>query len=100
EVAQLADWLEAIAAGTEPGPWCGFIEPNLSFEVAGGGEARVLRVSFAAESRPPWAKSGSAQVEFPVTGLDLGSAVVSLRQQLQQWPERPEIEDAEAYPDV
>lgn len=98
EAARLADWLEAVAAGTEPEPWCAFIEPNLSFEVAGEGPARVLRVSFAAESRPLWVKTGSAQVEFPVAELDLVSVVASLRQQLQRWPERPEVGEPEAEP--
>ncbi|MBX3398010.1 MAG: hypothetical protein KF873_04665 [Gemmataceae bacterium] len=98
DVARLADWLEAVAAGTEPEPWCGFTEPNLSFEIAGAGAARVLRVGFAAESRPPWAEASGTQVEFPVAALDLASAVASLRQQLRLWPERPEVEEAEAEP--
>src|SRR5262245_17587543 len=75
EVARLADWLEAVAAGAESQPWCGFIEPNLSFEVAGEGATRVLRVAFAVEALPPWANFGEhVSVEFPVTGLDLISA--------------------------
>jgi hypothetical protein len=91
EVARLADWLEAVASGTEPRPWCGFIEPNLSFDVAGEGVARVLRVSFGCESLPPWAARGEeVAVEFPVAGLDLGAAAASLRGQLGEFPQRAE----------
>jgi hypothetical protein len=90
EVARLADWLEAVAAGTEPEPWCGFIEPNLSFEVVGG-VGRELRVSFAIEARPQWAKSGEdVSVEFPLATLDLVSAAASLRRQLREFPQRAE----------
>jgi hypothetical protein len=89
EVARLADWLEAVAVGTEPQPWCGFIEPNLSFEVAGTSAGRVLRVSFGCESRPPWStRDQEVVVEFPVAGLDLGAAVGSLRRQLRDFPQR------------
>jgi len=94
EVARLADWLEAVAAVKEPELWCGFIEPNLSFGIFCEKESRRLRVTFAAEARPPWAKPGmDAHVEFPVAELNLEQAVTSLRQQLQQWPKRPEVDD-------
>jgi hypothetical protein len=91
EVARLADWLETVAAGTEPKPWCAFIEPNLSFEVAGEADSRALRVSFAIEALPPWAKFGEeVYIEFPATKLDLGSAAASLRKQLREFPQRAE----------
>jgi hypothetical protein len=91
EVARLADWLEAVAAGAESQAWCGFIEPNLSFEVVGGGEGRVLRVSFAIEARPRWASADEdVSVEFPLATLDLGPAVASLRAQLREFPQRAE----------
>jgi hypothetical protein len=91
EVARLADWLEAVAAGNESRPWCGFIEPNLSFDVTGEGASRVLRLSFGCEALPPWAVSGEeVAVEFPVTGLDLVGAVASLRGQLEKFPQRAE----------
>jgi hypothetical protein len=91
EVARLADWLEAVAVGTQPRPWCGFIEPNLSFDVAGEGAVRVLRVSFGCEATPPWSASDEeAAVEFPVAGLDLMSAAESLREQLREFPQRAE----------
>lgn len=89
EVARLADWLEAVATGAESQPWCGFIEPNLGFEVAGARAARVLRVAFAIEALPPWAKPGeNMSVEFSVAWLDLVSAAGALRQQLRDFPQR------------
>jgi hypothetical protein len=91
EVARLADWLEAVGAGTEPESWCGFIEPNLSFEVAGKDLERVLRVSFAIEARPRWATADEeVAVEFPLATLDLGPAVATLRAQLREFPQRTE----------
>jgi hypothetical protein len=91
EVAQLADWLEAVATGAESESWCGFIERNLRFQVVCEGAGRVLRVSFAIEALPRWAKPGEdVSVEFPVTGLNLASAVVSLREQLRKFPQRTE----------
>jgi hypothetical protein len=91
EVAKLADWLEAAADGTEPEPWCAFIEPNLSFEVVGEGADRALRVSFAIEALPHWAKPGEeVYIDFPFSDLDLPTAVASLRQQLSAFPQRAE----------
>jgi hypothetical protein len=91
EVARLADWLEAVEGGTESEPWCGFLEPNLSFELVGEGMARVLRVSFAIEALPPWAgRGGEAFVEFPLAGLCLASCVNALRKQLKAFPQRAE----------
>lgn len=89
EVARLADWLEAVAVGTEPRPWCGFIEPNLAFEVTGEGRTRVLRVSFGCEAIPPWAvHDEEVAVEFPVPGVSLATAAGSLREQLRRYPQR------------
>ncbi len=91
EVTQLADWLEAVAAGAEAKPYCGFIEPNLSFEVVGTGATRQLRVSFAIEARPPWAnREEEVYVEFPLREPELKAAVASLRRQLQDFPQRAE----------
>lgn len=91
EVARLVDWLETVAAGTELQPWCRFIEPNLSFKVAGTDAGRVLRVSFAIEARPGWAASDEdVAVEFPLATMDLGPAVASLRAQLREFPQRAE----------
>jgi hypothetical protein len=91
EVAKLADWLEAAAEGAEPEPWCAFIEPNLSFEIIGEGVDRALRLSFAIEALPPWAKRGEdVYIDFPLSELDLAAAVASLRRQLLEFPQRAE----------
>jgi hypothetical protein len=91
EVARLAEWLEEVASGTEAQPGCTFIEPNLTFEAVGAGAARALRVSFAIEARPAWAKrSDDVYLDFPLSGLDLAGAVGSLRRQLGEFPQRAE----------
>jgi hypothetical protein len=91
ELIRLADWLDAVAVATEPEPWCGFIEPNLSFALSGTGAARTVQVTFTAEARPPWARSDEdVRVEFPVAGSDLRAAAASLRRQLRQFPQRAE----------
>ena len=88
EVQQLADWLEAAAAGTADKPFCGFVEPNLQFDLV---EARVLRVSFALESAPPWAEQGDDWrkhgFNVPI-GPSLGDAAQALRRQLKNFPVR------------
>jgi hypothetical protein len=89
EVARLANWLEAVALGTELEPWCGFIKPNLSFKLVGVGMVRALRLSFAIEALPPWRKRDEeVYVEFHLIGLDLATAVLSLRLQLREFPQR------------
>jgi len=91
EVARLADWLEAAASGIEKESSCGFIEPNLFFDLVGVEGKRRLRVSFSAEARPAWAKPGEeVSVDFPLAGLDLASAVAALREQIRQYPQRAE----------
>jgi hypothetical protein len=97
EATQLADWLEALKAGQRVGPSCGFFEPNLSFEVLPPGDVRLLRVLFAAESRPVWWPCHvEAFVEFAITELDLARAANEWREQLRPFPERPEgdVQDA------
>jgi hypothetical protein len=91
EVARLADWLDAVAAGTEATPWCAFIEPNLSFDVSSESADRVLRMSFALEALPPWAETGEEiYIEFPVNRVDFRAAAASLRSQLSSFPQRAE----------
>lgn len=94
EVAELVSWLESFAANTHSETALGFTEPNLSFR---GGEradgTRILRVSFAAECRPPWARTGSPDardpfVEFALNEIDLHVAAESLRSQLALYPQR------------
>ena len=89
EVAELAGWLEEIPAKANRDSTCDFTEPNLSFEVLDDFKTRILRVSFALESLPPWAKRGEdACIEFPVNELDLIAAATALREQLSQYPQR------------
>ena len=89
EVVELANWLESAAAGTQPQPSCTFTEPNLSFETVGTGPYRALRVSFALEALPPWAKRGEeVYMDFPFDALNLPVVVASLRQQLSGFPQR------------
>ncbi len=96
EVSRLADWIDAIAAGTATKASCGFIEPSLLFrldqDAAGQQE---LRIYLELELRPPWAASKFAGQEdlwlaFPLSAIDLPSAASMLRQQLDRYPQRTE----------
>jgi hypothetical protein len=94
EVAELADWLDAIHNGESVRAGMGFIEPNLEFLlVTTDGGSKALRICFRLESRPPWAKPTAvadcdACVEFALTEIDLVAASRQLREQLQQFPQR------------
>jgi len=98
EVAQLADWLQAIHDGESVEPVIRFIEPNLEFHLtktADGGN-KALCVFFQLESRPPWAKATAVGerdlwVEFDLTEIDLAAASRQLREQLQQFPQRTRV---------
>ncbi len=88
EVRQLADWLDRLARGDEVEPSCAFIEPNLRFEKLSD---RAIRVSFALESAPPWAKPGDPWNEHGFEVLiekHLETAAGQLRAQLRAFPER------------
>ncbi|HNR13321.1 MAG TPA: hypothetical protein PKM59_08415 [Thermodesulfobacteriota bacterium] len=92
EVAELADWLDAVADGTAVSTGIGFIEPNLAFEMVEE-EPRKLRVYFDAETRPPSAPydpEGTEELwaEFTVSADDLRTAAASLRKDLEQFPVR------------
>ena len=88
EAASLADWLEACAHGKAREPYCSFTEPNLQLNLV---DAQTMRVSFALESAPPWAKQGDGWnkhgFNFPV-GPALLAAASELRHQLQSFPVR------------
>ena len=91
EAAQLADWLEWVAADRAAIPDAAFIEPNLSFKVVTSETGRALQVAFGAESRPSWASCGEqVSAEFPVAGLRLPEAIGEWREQLLQYPQRAE----------
>jgi hypothetical protein len=88
EALQLADWLDACADHRAEKPYCGFTEPNLQFDLV---DPETMRVSFALESAPPWAKQGDDWTmhgfNFPV-GPALHEAASDLRSQLQKFPLR------------
>ena len=89
EAAGLANWLDAVAADRVAESSIKFIEPNLSFEVATIESRRVLRVTLAFESRPPWASHNeNVTVEFPVAQLALSQAIRGWREQIRQFPQR------------
>jgi hypothetical protein len=89
EAAQLADWLESVAADCETSSDAGFIEPNLAFEVVTAEFGRILRIIFSAESRPPWASQGvNVILEFPVAELNIAEAIREWRDQLWLFPQR------------
>ena len=89
EVAELADWFDAIASGKDDPENQRFIEPNLHFQydrIRG-----MLRVRLDHEYRPPWAPDINDEevwMHFPVGSVDLRAAAKSLRGQLEQYPQR------------
>ncbi len=88
EARRLADWLDAIARGVRSPKFCSFTEPNLDFRRQSNDE---IRVSFALESAPPWAKRGDDWTKHgfvvPI-GPQLADAAAQLRQQLSRFPTR------------
>jgi hypothetical protein len=88
EAAGLADWLDALSRGEATKPYCAFTEPNLEFDLA---TPHSIRISFALESAPPWAKHdddwAKHSFEAPV-GPELAVAAAELRRQLTHFPER------------
>ncbi|QUD88274.1 WapI family immunity protein [Phenylobacterium montanum] len=88
EAVNLATWMEACAQGTAKEPYCAFTEPNLQFDLV---DAQTMRVSFALESAPPWAKQGDDWTKHGFN-LSVGPALVraasELRRQLQNFPVR------------
>ena len=88
EVRQLANWLERLERGENAGSRCDFIEPNLQFERT---SEKAIRVSFALESAPPWAKPGDSWSEHGFEVLideHLKNAAERLRNQLREFSER------------
>ncbi|NOK33110.1 hypothetical protein HMI49_07875 [Corallococcus exercitus] len=97
EVASLADWLDALAAGTSTQEALLFIEPNLVFErLAGdGNEVRVrVRVRDELGPRPDVHPSSRTELsaDFALDADALRRASRSLREQLQCFPPREESE--------
>ena len=96
DVAGLADWLDAVAAGREEDTEHGFMEPNLYFRsVTDPDGNRFVRVYFELELRPTWAPFDGAPMEdlyldFPAEPSQLTKAAQSLREQLAHYPQRTE----------
>jgi hypothetical protein len=94
EVKSLADWLDAVATNMQAQNEIGFTEPNLSFEVINPtGIERSLRVHFAIECLPPWARRSEYGTEdvfadFSLSDIDLHAAAESLRFELSLYPQR------------
>ncbi len=88
DVRRLADWLEEIARDDESDDSCDFTEPNIAFDLLVGA-SQALRVSFRAESGPPWAAPGEgASLVFPLQSLQLTSLARTLREELDELPPR------------
>jgi hypothetical protein len=93
ELAELADWLEAINSEKYFKPILQFIEPNLSFHIVDPDrDSRRLRIYFEFGMRPDWADEWHIQkdlwVEFRIADLALSTAIQSLREQLAWFPPR------------
>ena len=88
DVARLADWLDALAAGNYAKRFCGFIEPNLDFILT---DDNAICITFAAESTPPWTTFHSPeeqrQIVLPVSPA-LTDIANALRGQLSVYPQR------------
>jgi hypothetical protein len=93
EAVALAEWLDAVAAGTAADAGQSFLEPCLSLELREGpGEGLVLRVYFQHEFRPPWALDldDEAVLEVSAHADALRGAATALRAQLRAFPQRTE----------
>jgi hypothetical protein len=90
EVALLADWFDALAAGEPTGDEMYFIEPNLEFKRINRTGARTLvRVQVEGELRPSWGPRHTVKdlsADFALDSDALRAAAKSLRQQLQRFP--------------
>jgi len=94
DVAKLADWFEALAAGEPTDDEMYFVEPNLVFKSLHRTSAQtVVRVQVEGELRPSWAphhKVKDLSADFSLGSDALRAAANSLRQQLHLFPPREE----------
>jgi hypothetical protein len=105
EATGMAPWLRHAAEGSIPvthpdangraSPDLYFVEPNISFSVAGRfGSSVQVRVHFSQESAPPWLNweeridNYSFSVELLVASRDLESAADVWEQELKAFPDR------------
>lgn len=93
ELADLADWLDAVADGKTTSARLGFIEPNLYFEVIES-EPKKFCVYIDAELRPARVLGDDSDndkaicIEFELIPAELKDAVVSLRTYQRAFPIR------------
>lgn len=94
EVAKLADWFEALAAGEPTDDEMYFLEPNLQFKrIHRTGAHTLVRALVEGELRPSWAprrKLKDLSADFALDTDALRAAANSLRQQLRLFPSREE----------
>jgi hypothetical protein len=88
EAIGLANWLEAVSQGLGAKSEVFFTEPNLEFYKVG---ETSIRVAFALECAPPWAKQGDDWrlhgFEIAI-GVQVAQAASQLREQLARFPKR------------
>jgi hypothetical protein len=85
DLVELANWLEALAAGQAAPMVLAFTEPNLEFQVVGG---NALRIVFSLESAPGRdfrAPESQRRFDMPITP-DLAVIAESLRDQSSRFP--------------
>jgi hypothetical protein len=105
EAVEIAPWLRHAAEGSIPvthqdsngrvSPDLYFVEPNVSFSVAGRSDSSVqVRVHFSQESAPPWLDweeridNYSFFVELFVSSRELEAAADVWDQELKAFPDR------------
>ena len=93
ELAELADWLDAVADGKNATLQLGFFEPNLHFEVTESAPKKLC-VYIDAELKPAGVLGDDSgiddpiRIEFELIPAELKDAVVSLRTYLRAFPIR------------
>jgi hypothetical protein len=92
EAVRLCAWLDGVGRGANVTPVEDFVEPDLVFSLVSTSGSPALRVALELEARPDWAQEEqSFALEFPLGGLDLGTAARELRDQLARFPQRTEV---------
>ncbi|MEX1171849.1 MAG: hypothetical protein WEG56_04460 [Chloroflexota bacterium] len=93
EAAELAEWLEEAARGSQDLGPTDFTEPNLEFRrTSAPPDPPVVRVTFRLEARPPWAPDitqdewDGVWLEFETSPDDLRNAAAQLRAALDKYP--------------
>jgi hypothetical protein len=92
ELAELAEWFDAIAKRRDVAPEFEFTEPNVVFAYSATPQP-TLRVRFAHESAPPWVKNekdrlDGVTIEFPLSNLDIAAITAEVRAILIEYPIR------------